>query len=444
MRLNTENPTCHPASKKADHMLRALVSLEKPASRLTRASELPTDSVRICSANQRAVSHWCKLIAAIWLVIVVSSHGLIASERVDLEGSKTSQASAVEKRRFEAEGTVNWFFGNALPENQNREDRTTSFKIRVDGCRWLMTVRSSSPGLPGIKTVGSDGKDVYVSELLNVQEMRPSPDQDTNSLAWKAQIESMREGLLPMPAEVWPGPRPEFDWKDSHWLWLAFASSCYLKELLTNRLPLKFLMFSPYVASDTAAVRFSWDDSDPGLLLLFQWLDDGSENLGHGKLWNWPPPFDKGFTRFEYRVEHVNQLGDSSVPTAFKMVLYAPQLGATNWMGISRYAEGQVTSLRQLRGHESGRPALHGLTIVRDYRGRSAFGVEVVQYKTRSDWWQTNETRFSRAAHGIIEDESGPSLPIVAGTALVILAACYPLMAWVIRRQMKKKQTNAT
>lgn len=335
--------------------------------------------------------------------------GLSASGSLEAAGRPQPDLA---DRRFEAEGTLTWFFGNEFPKRVGQVDRTTSFKVRVDGCRWLITVYSPNLSASGGKRVGSDGVDTYITLIVEPQDMSPGPDEDTNSLVWKQHLARAAAGRVAQQAEVLPGGLPPYDIGDSHWIWLAFASSCYLHAHPSKRFPLSFLMLSPYVKDDTAPVRWNWHGSDPNLIESFDWLDEGHVNLGQGKRWNRPPPFDRGFTNLHYQVSETRNVGGFLVPWRFTIATTGPPSDPkgrilTNRFILvtNRFAIGEVSSARPLRGKETGRPKLDRVFEVRDYRAKPAFGVEVVTYRTRSRWLQTNETDFAKAVAGKYEEE---------------------------------------
>lgn len=394
-----------------------------------------------CIRNCRLTITTFGLLALLLVLGKLTGHGVFSTNAAELQSFTNADAK---ERQFEAKGEITWYFGNAYKEHENNEERTTRFKIRVDGCNWLITSESTSTGLPGTLQIGSDSTNIYISEVFAADQISPSPDQDTNSFAWKAKVEEIKKGRIPMPAKVLPGVLPRFDFKDSQWIWLSFASSCFFHKHATNRLPLTFLIFSPYVPEDTGAVQWTWHNADQNLLDSFVWFDEGFVNRGQGKpRWEWPPPFERGFTNFHYQVKRVARFDDILLPAEFRMTLYSPQLGSTNWLGVSRWAIGKIETVKRLSlRHESGRPPLDRLTQVSDHRGGPAFGAGVVKYNTRSEWWQTNENRFAKAVQGIYDEESRPPLAITAAIALLVLACIYPAGAWIVSRRVKKTTTQ--
>ena len=323
-------------------------------------------------------------------------------------------------RRFEAEGTLTWFFGNQFPEHAGQVDRTTSFKVRVDGCRWLITVYSPNLSASGGKQVGSDGVDTYITRIVEPQDLSPSPDEDTNSLSSKARMARLKAGLqagrIAQLAEVRPGALPPFDIGDSHRIWLAFASSCYLHLHPTSRFPLSFLTLPPYPKNGALPVRWTvrwkWHETDPYLLEAFDRLNEGYFYGGAGKWYKYPAPFDQGFTNVHYQVTETRKVGGFLAPWRFTIAMTVPPTSPegrilTNRFTLvtNRFAIGELTSARPLRGKETGRPKLDRLFEVRDYRAKPAFGLDVVTYRTRSRWLQTNETDFAKAVAGKYDEE---------------------------------------
>jgi len=348
---------------------------------------------------------------------------------------------AAGRRAFEAVGHVVEKAGTAEPEFQGRVVARYDFSVRGDGERWLMTVRSGSPGLKGVRTYGCDGVDCYLTHVISPEEMSFSPDVATNPAAMELERERMRRGLLPQGAEVTPGVIPRRDpWLVRH-LWMAFCAGEVLRSITPEEALERFYADRPVLKIEN---RIGWrfHEKDPLLIAEYWTLSLGIYDAKQKRLTAYAPPFhDKVLTSFLYRVVETAQVGGSLVPRRFEMAGYLPWYapGTTN-AASGRVYEGIVDEIRPLRGGVSGRPPLDRLFEVTDHRAAPMNEGKPLVYWTHREWWQTNETRFVRALQGIFEEEKPAGLSRwTVWAAFGLLVGLYGAGLWVSRKVRRRQ-----
>jgi hypothetical protein len=188
---------------------------------------------------------------------------------------------------------------------------------------------------------------------------------------------------------------PRDNTSNINYLWLAYASACYLRQQGTNWLHPIWTLDDPSLEEEDfrmeAVLELGRTDPLPFRLLF---LSDGhrrTRGADRARLTApMPAPFHKGFTNAEYRVVETIPLGSLQLPSHFAFTRWgvSSQLADGPALRVLTHSEFRVRSVAPLSGPVFFLPVVPGVADTQDTRFKHRERpVRSIYYKTTNASW---------------------------------------------------------
>jgi hypothetical protein len=354
------------------------------------------------------------LLAAVCVLVVVRVH--------DAAGTGYQMCGSLEFTQMELSG-------KAVVENG-------FFRTEMDGCRWRIRTALREPDLTNnsgfYASCGYDGRVMYTLSSLGpglegIAANPSHPIQKTATIDYKE--------------------FPVFDNSKVTFVWLAFASGCYLeKNHFSKSRPV--WAASRIVFSDPQGflqTRCEFLDQLRRFPRSIDFLCDGNAFIDLAEPPStpirYPAPFDKGFLKAKYEVTATATYDGSTVPMEFTLVVYnpLPNGNTTNDLFPAWHITGRVSSIKRMEEALDVRPETAGVMVVRDLRYSSNAPV-VFEYVTSS--WRSDSDQdvrkqlasFKKATKVYVQNDAVRRWIVISVLMLAILAVSSALL-----REMRKR-----
>ena len=266
-----------------------------------------------------------------------------------------------------------------LPPDRSPLKENRFFCVEIADCNWRIKIASTLSGLTndtlGQYSYAFDGAKQYRLSSLDVSGVAGvNPSQTLTRTAFIAD-----GSFLP------------FDASEASFLWIAFASDCYLKS--RNYKTCEPVWAVPAASADdnrefltTQITQLETGSIFPGEIFFFC---DGSTMLpGPGSVRvHYPKPFDAGFKKAHYKVDSIRSFHGSVYPQDFTLEVYNTKNGAltTNDLYTMWQVKGHVSEIDRVDLKTGFRPDLAGTTRIIDLR-YSTKGLPAFEYL--ADTWK--------------------------------------------------------
>ena len=349
------------------------------------------------------------------------------------------RVQAVADAAIVAEGTYN-FKQSPLGGDELVADGW--FRAEVSGCRWRITTAAAR------------------SDLTNTGAAYCCYSFDGESLY---RLTSLGAGIMDGPSSkrvirktgiVSDGNFPVFDPSGVTFIWAAFASGCYLRENGLRRSRPIWAASAPSFVSDRGYLRteVSGLEGERGLPARIAFFLDGdafidAANPGDEVI-KYPPPYDRGFLKAQYRVTEQIRSGRDLFPQAFTLEVFnpLPTGKSSNELHKVWRLTGRVRDLRRTEPPRDWRPAIVELVSIVDLRF-SREGVPSLEYA--STGWRARtdadlRLSLSRAKEFKAKEEKRhDSVRKVVLAVLTLSAAALLCFAWWKRGSVQNQAGNS-
>jgi len=302
--------------------------------------------------------------------------------------------SAVRGIEFKVEGIDDFSAfirsSNFLPDISKR----THFTIIIRDCLWIARTSTEGENIDYIEA-GTDGTNVYVLTSF------------AGDLARRKQTNQV-VGPNVANAYVIPGAEPRISNAEAiPILWLAFASSCYLEQSTTAKLPsLQVTVITPSHLKSMLDCDVTRMDGLPKLPVQVVFYHPGiTETWREREYAPWVtapkitralPPFNHGFTNSSYRVLQTTNLGTFSLPLRAEYLRFFPKQSASTSNDLKLVSAHRitVTNFTMSVNIQAFTPVVPGVTDAMDYRFASQEEAPgPVRYRFTEKWLSNDDLR---------------------------------------------------
>lgn len=278
--------------------------------------------------------------------------------------------AALQSRAFEVRGIIRY---ESYVLGATNLATSKEFTVEVDGCDWL--IKTFAPG----ECVQVE-KAFHQGDLFNLT-VHCAQSSARGSNVYVGLIES---------DEI-----PDDDGSQINYLWLAYASACYLNSNLGEEL-------RPVCCLDDQALRaekfkmksfYSLAERSPKLPSWVAYLSDGYYRVSSKEgrvVFRAPAPFDQGYTNAIYVVQEFTNCGAAQIPSHFEFTRFAVPRGSPGQTNLTVRTRiiGQTTSVKPRHSSTVLLPQFAGEFVVKDNRfvsSNAALGQ--LRYKIRDGEW---------------------------------------------------------
>lgn len=334
---------------------------------------------------------------------------------------------------FEVKGelSVKDYFGNG----EIKAERLMKFSASIQDCRWLIRTtplpRDFTSEIAEFYEIGTDGTNTFkitrfnqrydptaklAAQLQSVEQQLQgiapgeSPERTAltrRKLTYTEALEQLQQkGRRKHPvndqAEINLGAAPLFDTDFIQPIWLAFASSCYLRRATNGMLPRVWTYEHPIQVFTNNLVEAAWHTTPepPYLATSIIFLNNGTyyagEYRGVEKSVNplrQPKPYENGYTNAIYRADHLTNFEGLVVPLHFKLTRLERVQDAKRAADLRLFSSAEA-SVSHLTHHDVDRflPDISTNTTVVDRRFfLSSAHPNEVDYVSPSNSWLAME-----------------------------------------------------
>ena len=280
---------------------------------------------------------------------------------------------------FEVQGTIHY---EGYLHGTTNLVVTKTFKVEVNGCDWL--IRTSVPGDCSYVEMGfRQGNLCNLTSWCGQATGRP-----TNTYVGLIEADEL----------------PDDNGSQINYLWLAYASACYLNHESGDALRPICCLDDRELRTEKFKMRsiLTRADAEPRLPTWLAYLSDGLYRVNQGGerfSFKVPQPFDQGYTNAVYSVGALTNCGALELPLEFAFTRFAVSRDPTNQAGlwIRTRIIGKATMIAERHSSPKLLPQFSGEFTVMDNRFMSANPpVGQLHYRIRDGEW-ANETNAAAA-----------------------------------------------
>lgn len=282
-------------------------------------------------------------------------------------------------RAFEIQGTIHY---EAYLYGTTNLVVTKTFKVEVNGCDWLIRT-----GVPGECSYNEKG--FRKGDLCNLSMFcSNSTGRSTNTYVGLIESDEL----------------PDDDGSHINYLWLAYASACYLNNESRDALRPICCLDDRELRTEKFKMRsiLTRADAEPRVPIWLAYLSDGfyrTTGAGGRVVFKAPLPFDQGYTNAVYSVGALTNCGALQLPLEFAFTRFAVSRNPTNQAGlwIRTRIIGKATMIAERHSSPKLLPQFSGEFTVMDNRFMSVNPpVGQLHYRIRDGEW-ANEVNAAAA-----------------------------------------------
>ena len=298
----------------------------------------------------------------------------------------------IHAQSFEVRGTIHY---EAYLNGTVDVSTTRDFSVLVDGCRWR--IRTSVVGDCSYKE-----KSFQNGSLYNLTMFCATPSgRATNTYVGSIEADEI----------------PSDDGSQINYLWLAYASFCYLDTEAGPAL-------RPVCCLDDLSLRaerfkmpsiLSRSSSAPNLAIWIAYLNDGYYRTRNDQgpiVFQVPAPFDKGFTNAIYSALLLTNIGTLQLPLQFEFTRFAVNHGP-NTIYARTHIAGKASVTSVVTPPKDLSPEFGGRLNVMDNRFASATSaIGQIRYDIRDGIWENRD----KLTNAVITKSSSLPQPALKST----------------------------
>ena len=359
---------------------------------------------------------------------------------------------------FEVDGVLDYQYWQK--DGSKGYHKSISFTLSTDDCQYRIRGKSddAQEGSLYVET-GCDGSDVYVYYARDLEASKRggqswvlSNDKRTGELMVGNSNEEQapKNVLNDASGEVYAGRVPHFNGQLHEIMWLAYASSCYFRNLTNAFLIPIWAQADPVYFINGAKVKGDWTLLSPISKLPSKvvYYSAGTKEVrvgGRLSKVKEAPPYDQGFTNAVYEVGASTNTDIGRIPLTFSFITYAPIVGGRDASLLQKVAEcsGRLTALRMGSRPDRFVPAIMPRTRVGDYRVAQLEGnaLTMIYISTTNKWSTVDELKhgpgYEKHKTVLKYTQEKPRRPRIITVAIIAAILVAPAI-WFLSFKMRK------
>jgi len=373
---------------------------------------------------------------------------------------------------FQVHGEL--FVKDYIENGEIKAERRMKFSASIEDCEWLIRTTPISGDITSeiaeFYEIGTDGTNTFKRTRFNqsydptakltaqlqavelqLQGITPGESPARTALTRRKltytkaleqlQQKGKRKHLIGDQAEINLGDAPLFNTDFIQPIWLAFASSCYLRRATNGMLPRVWTYEHPIQVFTNNLVEATWNTTpeSPYLATNIIFLNNGTYYVDsyHGVEKNvnpmrLPKPYENGYTNAIYRADSLTNFEGLMIPLHFKLTRLERVQDPKHAADLRIFSSAEA-SVSHITHHDAGRflPDISTNTTVVDRRFfLSPAHPNEIDYISPSNSWlameQAHKTKAAvfQAANKQKESKAGQSVSKRRIVVVVLLGFC--------------------